>query len=78
MKRPAFLLHRSDDPRPVVADGFQPRRDDDVAKWLRRFRDFHPGHSERHYVVDGLLARYNECADYGLTLRPEDDELGDP
>jgi hypothetical protein len=28
-------------------------------------------------AVDRLLDRYIECADYGLTLLPEDDEWGD-
>lgn len=31
-----------------------------------------------YVIVDRLLDRYRECSDYGLTLRPEDDELGDP
>lgn len=29
-------------------------------------------------AINDLLARYRECADYGLTLRPEDDGKGDP
>jgi hypothetical protein len=29
-------------------------------------------------AVDALLDRYRECADYGLSLRAEDEGAGDP
>lgn len=56
----------------------QPRRDDEVAAWFKRMRDFLPPDSEQYQAVDRLLDRYRECSDYGLTLLPEDDERGDP
>ncbi len=56
----------------------RPRRDDDVETWLKRMRDRNSSHPEYPHAIDGLLDRYRECADYGLTLRPEDDSLGDP
>lgn len=59
-----------------------PQRGDDVEAWLRRMRNRFGGwvtaaERERFEAVDGLLNRYRECADYGLTLRPEDDDHGD-
>lgn len=53
----------------------KPRRDDDVEVWIKRWRDTQP---TSWAAIDDLLDRYRECADYGLTLRPEDDERGDP
>jgi hypothetical protein len=69
----------------------RPRRGDDVETWLKRKRDelsaaaqmdFPPNVIERYdWMARGandLLDRYRECADYGLTLRVEDDGRGDP
>jgi hypothetical protein len=54
-----------------------PRRDDQVAEWLKRMRDKNSYASER-FAINVLLDRYRECADYGLSLSEEDDEHGDP
>ena len=59
-----------------TTEAHQPRRGDDVETWLKRQRD-RSGTRDRWLAVDALLDRYRECADYGLTLRPEDDEGGD-
>jgi hypothetical protein len=61
------------------ASAHLPRRDDDVARWLKRMRDAwsQGGECSESRAIDTLLDRYRECADYGLTLRPEDDEAGD-
>lgn len=63
----------------------RPQRGDDVDAWLERQRDHYAGRravsplaGSRCVVCQELLNRYRECADYGLTLRPEDDERGDP
>jgi hypothetical protein len=60
----------------------QPRRGDDVEAWIKRMRDAVPmGGEEEAWMAGGLdrlLDRYRKCADYGLTLRPEDDGRGDP
>lgn len=69
----------------------RPHRDDDVAAWLKRKRDELRAASALDFSsqekiaydwmargVNDLLDRYRECADYGLTLRPEDDHRGDP
>jgi hypothetical protein len=58
-------------------DIHRPQRDDDVAAWLKRERDRARG-TKDYDPIDGLLDRYRECADYGLTLRPEDEGKGDP
>jgi hypothetical protein len=58
-----------------------PRRDDDVAAWLKRMRDRWPRGTSGpgpFEAIARVLDRYCECADYGLSLRPEDDEAGDP
>lgn len=72
---------------PAQSKRHTPRRDDDVAEWLKRKRDdlspvqMMTGGGEITSpvwrAVDDLLNRYRECADYGLSLRPEDDEHGD-
>jgi hypothetical protein len=63
----------------LKAKAHRPRRDDDVAAWLKRMRDAYPeGDATARFAVDRLLDRYRECADHGLTLRLEDDERGDP
>lgn len=61
-------------------DEHRPRRGDDVEEWLKRRRDAwnRTGERPEFHALDSLLDRYRECADYGLTLRPEDDEQGDP
>lgn len=66
----------------TVSDTHRPHRDDDVATWLERRRDaLDPRNATDNIAwmtIDRLLERYCECADYGLTLRPEDDTEGDP
>lgn len=88
----SFSVDDADDVGEAVAAEFgcdtrdaphRPCRDDDIAAWLKRMRDGSDGHPGlgpgiTHDAIDGLLDRYRECADYGLTLRPEDDERGDP
>lgn len=64
--------------RAVLADEHQPERGDDIDAWLRRRRDLWPEGGEGWRAINGLLDRYRECSDYGLTLRAEDDERGDP
>lgn len=69
-------------PEPKVADvepeiPYYPHRGDDVAEWLKRYRDRFFLDGERWRAVDQLLERYRECSDYGLTLKPEDDDKGD-
>lgn len=57
----------------------RPRRGDDVEAWLERARDAYKRVGPTSWLpLDRLLDRYRECADYGLTLRPEDDGAGDP
>lgn len=57
----------------------QPRRDDDVAVWLRRKRDVwdpdHPAEQANWAKIDHLLTVYCMKADYGLRL---DQDGGDP
>jgi hypothetical protein len=62
----------------------KPVREDQVAKWLWNVREDLKAECNRcpsktaaaqRDIVDALLSRYNECADYGLRL---DDEGGDP
>ena len=56
----------------------QPKRDDDVARWLRKIRDqyqpspFDSRESGAYWALDGVLDEYRARADYGLTL---DDDL---
>src|SRR5690242_5801699 len=51
----------------------QPRRDDDVARWLKNLRDnYGPLQGRQWRVLDGVLDEYRARADYGLTL---DDDL---
>ena len=66
---------------------YKPHRDDDVAAWLKRMRDQYQGgwpsgvtleQRACYEAINEMLNRYRECADYGLTLRPEDDKHGDP
>lgn len=58
-----------------------PRRDDEVAAWLKRRRDEwrHPRWSDISVtpavVANWLLDEYRERADYGLAL---DEDGGDP
>lgn len=59
----------------IPEEQHEPCRGDDVEAWLKRERD---GGEARCNVIDQLLDRYRECSDYGLSLRPEHDELGDP
>jgi hypothetical protein len=57
----------------------RPRRGDDVEVWLTRMRDRLGSQGEQQLrALTALLDRYRECSDYGLTLAPEDDQLGDP
>lgn len=56
----------------------KPARGDDFEQWLRRERDALQEHTIHWMVVDQLLDRYRERADYGLSLREEDDHKGDP
>lgn len=75
-------------PKPVPSSNstvHQPQRGDDVERWLRRMRSaYDPRCSASRRdrlgweIIDDLLNRYRECSDYGLTLRPDDDEAGDP
>jgi hypothetical protein len=49
----------------------EPRRDDDVARWLKRKRDEHVGRpSPDHlwHLLDGLLDDYRDHADTGTPL----------
>lgn len=73
----------------LLTGRFQPRRDDAIARWLKRMRDKTESlpettelyeHTKRvnRGAINGLLDRYRECAAYGLSLEPEDDEKGDP
>jgi hypothetical protein len=60
-----------------------PRRGDDVEAWLVRMRDNQPlgisiDDDAPWHALNDLVDRYRECADYGLTLRPEDASSGDP
>ena len=54
----------------------QPKRDDDVARWLKASRDkclgTDPGSRVYWHTLDDLLDEYRARADYGLTL---DDDL---
>ena len=55
----------------------QPKRDDDVARWLKTLRDVYDprgGVIERssYQMIDAILDEYRARADYGLTL---DDDL---
>lgn len=57
----------------------RPCRGDDVEVWIKRMRDrIDPNKGRAFRAIDELLDRYRECSDYGLSLRPEDDHLGDP
>lgn len=58
----------------------EPTRGDDVEAWIKRCRDAwnRTGERPEFRAIDWMLDRYRECADYGLSLRPEDDERGDP
>ena len=58
----------------------QPKRGDDVEAWLQHRRNVW-GNLRAHaeaWAIDRLLDHYRECADYGLSLLPEDDGKGDP
>lgn len=55
-----------------------PNRGSEVEAWLRRMRDGFAEYGPAWGAVDLLLDRYRECSDLGLTLKPEDDERGDP
>jgi hypothetical protein len=75
----------------LMVEPFKPRREDAVARWLKRMRDHFGAQDRLNEVtpearelkwrwgaIDGLLDRYRECADLGLSLEPEDDEMGMP
>lgn len=57
-------------------DPHRPRRDDDVARWLKGRRDKHVnGDGDElpyYWAIDSLLDEYRARADYGLTL---DDDI---
>ena len=60
-----------DDDTPPVNLPHQPRRDDDVAKWLKAKRDEYAWDGEKlaqWRVIDLLLDEYRARADYGFTL----------
>lgn len=71
----------------MLSQPYRPRREDAVARWLKRMRD-HFGAQDRldevtpeagelkwrWGTIDGLLDRYRECADFGLSLEPDDDD----
>lgn len=46
----------------------QPKRGDDVARWLKRLRDSHNRYSEDWPAIDDILEEYRARADYGFTL----------
>ena len=46
----------------------EPRRDDDVAVWLKRKRDEYAANSGSWFVVDNLLEDYRLHADTGGSL----------
>lgn len=52
---------------------FYPRRDDDVAAWLKRQRDSYEHLGEAWATVDWLLDDYRERADHGVRLGQEHD-----
>jgi len=64
-------------------DPFRPRRDDAVARWLKKIRDeyqpspFDSRESGAYWAIDGLLDEYRARADYGLTLGADLSELPD-
>ena len=45
-----------------------PRRDDQVATWLKRWRDIFPATDSRWYTLDALLDNYRLHADTGTQL----------
>lgn len=49
-------------------DYHKPKREDGVARWLQRLRDQEASDSIEYQTIDGLLGRYNDCADFGLSL----------
>lgn len=51
----------------------EPRRDDDVAEWLKEKRDAHRPHSEGWEWMDWILDEYRLRADLGKNLT---DDLG--
>jgi hypothetical protein len=66
-----------DDDTPPVKLPHQPRRDDDVAKWLKAKRDEDGYKSTTYWEIDTLLDEYRARADYGLTLDAPLSELPD-
>ena len=63
-------------PDPVVHLPHQPRRNDDVAKWLKAKRDELAGEQDDWYwVIDRMLDEYRARADYGFTLDHDMSEL---
>lgn len=63
-------------PDPVVNLPHQPRRNDDVAKWLKAKRDEFAGDQRDWYwVIDQMLEEYRARADYGFTLDHDMSEL---
>lgn len=59
-------------------DLVRPTRGDEMELWLKRMRDKRSANGVAYNTIDQLLDRYRECSDYGLSLRPVDDERGDP
>lgn len=57
------------EPGAGVASGVAtPRRDDDVATWIRRRREEMPADSADWYLIDGMLDNYRLHADTGVPL----------
>ena len=71
----SFQIHEN------VSIPHQPKRDDDVARWLRQVRDSYGNHgrfgTNAHRVIDDLLDEYRARADYGLTLDDNITQLPD-
>jgi hypothetical protein len=73
----SFKVHEA------VSIPHQPKREDDVARWLKRIRDeyqpnpFDSRESGAYWAIDGILDEYRARADYGLTLDDDLSELPD-
>lgn len=62
-------------PAPPVQLPHQPRRDDDVARWLKAKRDEQNRRHDEWFAIDAILDEYRARADYGLTLDDDMSEL---
>jgi hypothetical protein len=70
----SFAIKRED-----IRIPHQPKRDDDVARWLKARRDEYitdsPGGLTSWHALDALLDEYRARADYGFDLDHDMSEL---